>query len=61
MTSLTAIYAKELLLELAARERRTALFRKSCARSPFRDDTSGRPDDRDWVEVKSYESGSYVL
>jgi hypothetical protein len=32
MTSLTSLYAKELLLELAARERRVVLFRKSCAR-----------------------------
>lgn len=63
MTSLTSLYAKELLLELAARERRVVLFRKSLKRSLFRDDTSGRPDDRAWVEVgvKSYESGSYVL
>jgi hypothetical protein len=62
MTSLTAIYAKDLLLELAEREQRTTLFRKSLKRSLFRDDT-GRPDDRAWVEVgvKSYESGSYVL
>ena len=51
MTSLNAIYAKDLLLELAEREQRTTLFRKSCARSLFRDDTSGRPDDRAWVEV----------
>jgi hypothetical protein len=51
MTSLTSLYAKDLMLELAAREQRTALFRKSLKRSLFRDDTSGRPDDRDWVEV----------
>lgn len=55
--------AKDIMLELAAREWRTVLFRKSLKRSPFRDDTSGRPDDRDFVEVgvNSYESGSYVL
>ena len=51
MTSLTSLYAKDLLLELAEREQRNVLVRKSCARSPFRDDTSGRPDDRAWVEV----------
>jgi hypothetical protein len=29
---MTSLYAKELLLELAAKERRVVLFRKSCAR-----------------------------
>jgi hypothetical protein len=48
---MTSLYTKNLLLELAAKERRVVLFRKSCARSPFRDDTSGRPDDRNWIEV----------
>jgi hypothetical protein len=32
MTSLTSIFSQHLMLELAAREQRTALFRKSCAR-----------------------------
>jgi hypothetical protein len=32
MTSIASLYTKNLLLELAARERRTTLFRKSCAR-----------------------------
>ena len=41
MTSLTSLYAKDLLLELAEREQRTTLFRKSLKRSLFRDDTAG--------------------
>jgi hypothetical protein len=32
MTSMTSLYAKDLMLELAEREQRTTLFRKSCAR-----------------------------
>jgi hypothetical protein len=52
MTSIANLYTKNLLLELAEREQRTTLFRKSLRRSPFRDDTNGRPDDRSWVEVK---------
>jgi len=32
MTSLIRLYSKNLLLELSERERRTTLFRKSCAR-----------------------------
>jgi hypothetical protein len=73
MTSIASLYTKNLLLELAARERRTTLFRKSCART-----RALRALETDFTEpdvyeqemlarhyrhdgVKSYESGSHVL
>ncbi len=65
--------AKEMLLELAAKERRTTLFRKSCARRVAARADYFRESQADAYEqemiarhyrhdgVKSYESGSYVL
>jgi hypothetical protein len=73
MTSLTSLYAKDLMLELAARERRVVLFRKSCARTralraPETDFTEPDVYEQEMLArhyrhdgVKSYESGSHVL
>jgi hypothetical protein len=68
MTSMTSLYAKELLLELAEREQRTTLFRKSCARKVAARADYFRDSEADAYEqemiarhYKSYESGAYVL
>jgi hypothetical protein len=68
MTSIASIYTKNLLLELAEREQRTTLFRKSCARRVAARADYFRESEADAYEqemiarhYKSYESGSYVL
>ena len=74
MTSLMTIFSQHLMLELATRERRTVLFRKSCARRvAARAEFFNAESELDAYEqemiarhyrhdgVKSYESGSYVL